>query len=74
MMQCKLWSPADASNSFAASATFLRSLAGFGFPLFANSLYDSLTLGGGNTLLAGIVVVIGVPAPFLLWQVDLSMS
>ncbi|KAJ1547470.1 hypothetical protein HK405_005758, partial [Cladochytrium tenue] len=50
-----------------ASITFIRSLAGFGFPLFATSLYDALGYGWGNTLLALVAVVIGVPAPFVFW-------
>jgi hypothetical protein len=56
---------------YAASGTgvvvFLRSMAGFGFPLFAPYLYEKLDYGWRNTLLAFITMVIGVPAPFLLW-------
>ncbi|KAJ1556406.1 hypothetical protein HK405_010112 [Cladochytrium tenue] len=61
----------DAYQLYAASAlaatTFLRSLAGFGFPLFAESLYGQLGYGWGNTLLALIMVVIGIPFPFVFW-------
>ncbi|KAK6827963.1 multidrug resistance protein [Apiospora arundinis] len=42
----------DSYTRYAASAvgaaTVMRSLAGFGFPLFATSLYDRLGLGWGN--------------------------
>jgi hypothetical protein len=49
------------------AATVLRSLAGFGFPLFASSLYDRLGLGWGNSLLAFVAIVIGWPSPVILW-------
>ncbi|OLN95779.1 putative transporter C1529.01-like protein 1 [Colletotrichum chlorophyti] len=54
--------------SAVAAATVLRSLAGFGFPLFAPSLYETLDYGWGNTLLALLGVVIGWPGPLLLWK------
>ncbi|KAI4111174.1 MAG: hypothetical protein LQ345_006856 [Seirophora villosa] len=61
----------DAYTRFAASAiaasTVLRSLAGFGFPLFAPYMYQKLDYGWGNTLLALIAVALGLPAPFALW-------
>ncbi|GAD99296.1 MFS multidrug transporter [Paecilomyces variotii No. 5] len=62
----------DSYTRFAASAlaaaTVLRSLAGFGFPLFAPYLYQALHYGWGNSLLAFIAIGIGGPAPFLLWK------
>ncbi|KAL1883778.1 hypothetical protein VTK73DRAFT_8314 [Phialemonium thermophilum] len=62
----------DTYTLYAASAvgagTVLRSLAGFGFPLFAPYMYDTLDYGWGNTTLALIAVVIGWPAPILLWK------
>ena len=61
----------DAYVQFAASAiaaaTVLRSLAGFGFPLFAPTMYDSLGFGWGNSVLAFIAIALGVPAPIMLW-------
>ncbi|KAK8190222.1 MFS multidrug transporter-like protein [Phyllosticta capitalensis] len=61
----------DSYTRFAASAVgaaaVLRSLAGFGFPLFAPYLYSSLNMGWGNSLLAFLGVALGVPAPILLW-------
>jgi MFS family permease len=69
--QCLQGFLVDSYSRFAASAvgaaTFFRSLAGFGFPLFAPSLYDRLGYGWGNTLLALLAVVIGWPGPYLLW-------
>ena len=61
----------DAYTRWAASAigaaTVLRSLAGFGFPLFAPYMYNALDYGWGNSLLGFIAVALGTPAPFLLW-------
>ncbi|RDX43808.1 MFS polyamine transporter [Lentinus brumalis] len=62
----------DAFTLHAASAlaavTFLRSLAGFGFPLFAPAMYNALGYGKGDTILACFAIAVGVPAPFLLWK------
>lgn len=59
--------------SAVAAGTVLRSLAGFGFPLFAPSLYARLDYGWGNTLLAFVGVVIGWPGPILLWKYGPSL-
>lgn len=45
-----------------AAAACLRSLAGFGFPLFAPAMYNKLGYGKGNTILAVVSIVIGCPA------------
>ncbi|KAF8647432.1 hypothetical protein AX16_006709 [Volvariella volvacea WC 439] len=62
----------DTFTLYAASALaavlFLRSLAGFGFPLFAPSMYEVLGYGKGNTILAALSIGIGCPAPFLFWK------
>jgi hypothetical protein len=62
----------DTYGRFAASAvgaaTVLRSLAGFGFPLFGPAMYEKLGYGWGGTVLAGIAVLIGWPSPFLFWK------
>lgn len=62
----------DTYTRYAASAvaaiTFLRSLAGFGFPLFAPVMYDALGYGWGNSVLAFVAIAIGVPAPWLFWH------
>lgn len=61
----------DAYTQYAASAigaaTVLRSLAGFGFPLFAPYMYEALDYGWGNSMLGFIAIGFGIPAPFLLW-------
>ncbi|KAJ6782750.1 hypothetical protein PWT90_03625 [Aphanocladium album] len=69
--QCVQGYLVDTYTRFAASAvgaaTVLRSLAGFGFPLFAPVMYDALGYGKGGTILAVAAIVIGWPAPVLLW-------
>ena len=45
-----------------AAVSFLRSLAGFGFPLFAPAMYRALGYGKGNTVLAVVAIVLGCPA------------
>ncbi|KAM0746254.1 MFS polyamine transporter [Meredithblackwellia eburnea MCA 4105] len=66
VFQCMTTYLVDAFTMFAASAlaaaTCLRSLCGFGFPLFAPYLYKSLGFGWGCTILGGIAIVIGWPA------------
>ncbi|CCE31460.1 related to multidrug resistant protein [Claviceps purpurea 20.1] len=70
--QCIQGYVVDAYPRYAASAvgaiTVLRSLAGFAFPLFAPALYDTLGYGRGGTVLAAVSIVVGWPAPFLLWR------
>ncbi|KAG2137918.1 MFS polyamine transporter [Suillus clintonianus] len=51
-----------------AAVSFLRSIAGFGFPLFAPSMYNALGFGMGDTILAIVAVVIGCPAPYIFWR------
>jgi hypothetical protein len=50
------------SASGLAAVGTLRSLAGFGFPLFAPAMYKSLGYGKGNTILFAMAVTIGWPA------------
>ncbi|EIW85967.1 MFS polyamine transporter [Coniophora puteana RWD-64-598 SS2] len=50
-----------------AAVSCLRSLAGFGFPLFAPTMYNALGYGKGNTILAAAAIGIGCPAPFIFW-------
>lgn len=45
----------------------LRSLLGFAFPLFGAQMFAALGYGGGNSLLAGVSVVLGIPFPVVLW-------
>ncbi|KAF9882785.1 hypothetical protein FE257_005153 [Aspergillus nanangensis] len=69
--QCAQTYVVDAYTRYAASASgaaaFVRTLAGFAFPLFAESLYRRLGLGWGNSLLAFVSLGLGVVAPLLLW-------
>jgi hypothetical protein len=69
--QCAQTYVVDAYSRYAASATgaaaFVRTIAGFAFPLFADSLYKSLGLGWGNSLLGFVSLGLGTMAPVLLW-------
>ncbi|TDL17023.1 MFS polyamine transporter [Rickenella mellea] len=51
-----------------ASVSCLRSLAGFGFPLFAPAMYNALGYGKGDTILACFAIALGCPAPWLFWH------
>ena len=70
--QCMQTYIVDTYTQFAASAlaavSVLRSLAAFGFPLFAPYMYSDLHYGWGNSVLAFISLGIGIPAPFFLWK------
>ncbi|KAM6482329.1 major facilitator superfamily domain-containing protein [Trichoderma sp. SZMC 28011] len=69
--QCIQGYMVDSYTRYAASAvgavTVLRSLAGFGFPLFAPTMYNKLGYGIGGTVLACIAIGIGFPSPIFLW-------
>ncbi|KAL6301413.1 MFS polyamine transporter [Sparassis latifolia] len=62
----------DAFTAHAASAlaavSCLRSLAGFGFPLFAPAMYKALGYGVGDTILAAFALAVGFPAIWLFWK------
>lgn len=70
--QCAQTYIVDSYEKFTASATgaaaFMRTMAGFGFPLFAPQLFDALGIAGGNGLLAGVAAVICLVVPILLWR------
>ncbi|KAI9000887.1 multidrug resistance protein 4 [Trametes punicea] len=55
-----------AASALAAASVF-RSMLGFAFPLFGSQMFDALGLGGGNSLLAGLAIVLGIPFPVFLW-------
>ncbi|KAJ5500280.1 Major facilitator superfamily domain general substrate transporter [Penicillium expansum] len=61
----------DSYETYAASAmaacAILRSLCGFGFPLFAPYMYASLGYGWGTSVLAFITMAIGWSAPFAFY-------
>jgi MFS family permease len=57
----------DLSASALASERLLSNGFGFAFPIFAPQLYERLGYGWGNTLLAFIFLVLGSPAPAVLW-------
>ncbi|KAF9235761.1 MFS polyamine transporter [Melanogaster broomeanus] len=51
-----------------AAVSFLRSICGFGFPLFAPAMYEALGFGMGDTILTIAAIVIGCPAPWIFWH------
>ncbi|RDX53972.1 multidrug resistance protein 4 [Lentinus brumalis] len=55
-----------AASALAAASVF-RSLLGFAFPLFGSQMFAKLGLGGGNSLLAGLAIALGIPFPVFLW-------
>jgi MFS family permease len=55
-------------SSASAATQVLRSLLAFEFPLFSNSLYDSLGYGWGNSLLAFLSIGIALPSTGILWH------
>ncbi|KAI0698229.1 MFS polyamine transporter [Cytidiella melzeri] len=58
--------PRYAASALAAVSCF-RSLAGFGFPLFAPYMYASLGYGKGDTILAAFCLGVGIPSLVLFW-------
>ena len=55
-------SPYNVLQTALAAVSFFRSIAGFGFPLFAPAMYNALGYGVGNTILAAVAVIVGCPA------------
>jgi hypothetical protein len=62
----------DSYTLYAASGTAavvtLRSIAGFGFPLFAPYMYEKLDYGWGNSVLGFSSILLGIPAPLVFWK------
>ncbi|KAF9023683.1 MFS general substrate transporter [Hymenopellis radicata] len=55
-----------AASALAAASVF-RCLLGFAFPLFGGQMFDALGLGGGNSLLGGIAILLGIPFPVWIY-------
>ena len=51
-----------------AAASFVLSVFSTVFPLFGPAFYERVGYGWAKTAMAGVSVVIGWPAPFLLWK------
>ncbi|MCJ1251792.1 hypothetical protein MMC30_009030 [Trapelia coarctata] len=54
--------------SASAGSQLLRFLAAFVFPIFAPAMYNALGYGWGNSVLGFCSLIIGVPAPLLIWK------
>ncbi|EKM77331.1 hypothetical protein AGABI1DRAFT_43519 [Agaricus bisporus var. burnettii JB137-S8] len=50
-----------------AAASLFRSLLGFAFPLFGAQMFAAMGEGGGNSLLAGLSIVLGIPFPIFIY-------
>lgn len=61
-----------AASALAAASVF-RSMLGFAFPLFGSQMFAALGVGGGNSLLAGLAIALGIPFPVWLWFYGESM-
>ncbi|KAJ7650916.1 multidrug resistance protein 4 [Roridomyces roridus] len=57
---------AFAASALSAASVF-RSLLGCAFPLFGGAMFDALGYGGGNSLLGGLAIVLGIPFPVYLY-------
>jgi sugar phosphate permease len=57
---------AYAASATSAASTF-RSLLGFAFPLFGEQMFAALGYGWGNTMLAGVAIIIGIPFPVWIY-------
>nr|GAT59330.1 predicted protein [Mycena chlorophos] len=55
-----------AASALSAASVF-RSLLGFAFPLFGQQMYSALGNGGGNSLLGGLAILLGIPFPIFLY-------
>jgi hypothetical protein len=55
------------TSSALAAMQFLRSLTAFLFPLFTPTMYRVLGYGWGNSLLAFASLLVGFPAPLIMW-------
>ena len=70
--QCVQTYTIDSYERYTASATgaaaFVRTMAGFSFPLFAPGLYTALGIAGGNGLVGGIALGLGILVPTLMWK------
>ncbi|KAG5981325.1 hypothetical protein E4U55_003076 [Claviceps digitariae] len=63
----------DRISSALAASQFLRSLTAFAFPLFAPGIYAALGYGWGNSVMAILGLVIGLPVTMLLWGVGAKL-
>ncbi|KAH9478196.1 Efflux pump radE [Psilocybe cubensis] len=55
-----------AASALAAASVF-RSILGFAFPLFGDQMYKVLGEGPGNSMLAGLAIVLGIPFPIWIY-------
>lgn len=61
------------ASSAMAAKRFPSAMAAFLFPLFATKLYSTLDYGWGNTLIAGLSLMLGVPLALVIFKCGMSM-
>jgi len=66
-MQVYIIDTFEYAASALAAATVFRALFGFAFPLFGAQMFARLGDGGGNSLLAGLAIIVGIPFPIYIW-------
>jgi hypothetical protein len=70
--QCVQTYTIDTYETYAASATgaaaFVRTMAGFSFPLFAPGMYKHLGILPGNGVLAAVAFALGIIVPWGMWR------
>ncbi|ORY62601.1 putative efflux pump antibiotic resistance protein [Pseudomassariella vexata] len=57
----------DHTSSAIAAVQFMKSLTAFLFPLFVPAMYNALGYGWGSSTLAFAGLLIGLPAPLIVW-------
>ena len=55
-----------AASALSAASVF-RALFGFAFPLFGEQMFAAMGVGGGNSFLAGLAILTGVPFPIWIY-------
>ena len=61
------------SASASAACAFLRSTLAFIFPLFVPALFGNLGYGIGGSIVGSIAIVLGIPAPWIIWRYGAGM-
>ncbi|ESK90159.1 mfs multidrug [Moniliophthora roreri MCA 2997] len=61
-----------AASALAAASVF-RSILGFAFPLFGAQMFEAMGIGGGNSFLGGLAIVLGIPFPVWIYYKGAEM-
>ncbi|KAF9061221.1 hypothetical protein BDP27DRAFT_1329757 [Rhodocollybia butyracea] len=61
-------------QTYVVDSFTLHAASGFGFPLFAPTMYNALGYRKGDTILAAFSIAIGWPAPILIWKYSKAIT